>query len=274
MPRLQSSIFKIVAALSVFATAVGAGATASAGGYYGGFGGYYGHGGGFYAAHHRGFRGGYRRGYHRGYRHRRGANGAAIALGVIGGAIILSEAARASERRRYEEERRYRDYYDDRYDRYRQRRYDRYDEYDRWDGRQYDRDENEREWRRYDFDRDDERVFEEEAPASGATRDDRPVRPSDDIDDILEGGPDDDQDRPPVIVADRAFAACMRHAAGALGDQGLRLYGPDRPDTAEDRGETYRVTARVTARNARGERWRRDLVCDATGTRVYRLELI
>jgi len=250
----QSKFRRLLLCLAASATTLGVSAPAFAGGSYfsAGYGsGYYG-GGGFHSSSfkgHRGFRGhrSFRghRGYHRGHgrRHGGGGKGAVIALGVIGGAILLSEAARADERRGYA----------------RERYYDRRDRYDR---------------RRYRS-RNSNRTILRERDNEGVTGDEGGR--SDDLDSALEGGRVDRNDGgpAPISISYRgAYATCMTHARKALGDRGFILAAPDRPETAEDAGGAWRITATVSAQNQKGESWNRAMYCEATEDRVFLLELI
>ncbi len=251
--RLKQVLISLTAAATVF----GASAPAFAGG--GGYsvGVYSGYGGGYYAAGYRGHRGYHRQ--HRRYHRGGGGKGAAIALGVIGGAILLSEAARAEERQRYEEERYYRDrYYRDRY--YRDRYYDRY-ERRRYDDRDYeDRGYEDRSYL-------PEREYDDNG--EGNTSDDALERE-------LEGGAPLGADGPgPISISYRgAYDACTKHARRALSNRGFILAAPARPETAENVGGAYRITATVMAENNRGESWSRAMYCEADENRVYLLELI
>ncbi len=248
--RLRKAVFGASAA----AVALGMGATASAGGGYVSAGyssGYY--GGGYYAA-------GYKshRGHHRGHgrrHHRHGGGGgkaAAIALGVIGGAIILNEIAEDRERERYARER----YYEDRYARpanvYDDRGYDNRG----YDSRGYDDDYYEDEYYDEEYDSDAEAgaydgVYEEE----------------------LDGGAPAVRPEPIRVSSAAAYETCLRHARTALGERGFVISAPYRPDTVEARGGAVLMTATVTAQRG-GERWARAMSCEASETRVYRMELI
>ncbi|WP_428407050.1 hypothetical protein [Hyphococcus sp.] len=232
---------KLILSLAAASLALGAVSTASAGGYHGGH-----HG------HHR---------HHGHHGHGGGGKGAAIALGVIGGAIILNELAEDRARDRYYENR----YYQDRYyeSRARERAYE--DGY--YDGRADER--------RYD-DRYD----------NGAYYDDRGADYDDYDGSGLAGGepayggppayrtPDTAYDRAPrPISAAAAYRVCLDHARGALGERGFVVSAPYRPETVEDRGGALLMTATVTA--SRGaDMWSRAMSCEASEGRVYRLELI
>lgn len=236
---------------------LGTGAPAMAGGgYYGG--GYYGGGhysGGYYAAGYKSY------GHHRHYRHRHhryrhrhhhggGGKAAAIALGVIGGAIILNEIAEDRARDRYARDR----YYDGYYDGRRDQRTDRYYYDQSYDGGY----------------RDDGYAYKSEPP--GADDDgayDNGAYEDDTLDDRLEGG----GAAPIPISVDAAYDACLRQARAALGERGFVVSAPYRPDTAEDRGGAWLMTATVTAQRG-PDRWSRAMSCEASDNRVYRLELI
>ena len=202
----------------------------------------YGHGyyGGYH--HYAGYHGGYGRHYrhHRRHRHGHGAGkGAAIALGVIGGAIILNELAEDRARQRY---------YEDRY-------YDRYDRYDRYSRRAEP------------FDRGhagEERLPEESYGGAGedASLDER-------LDGKFDGGPE-----PIRISSHAAYETCISHARAALADRDFMLAAPASPDTADDVGRGWKMTANVTAQSRSGESWTRAMYCEADESRVYLLELI
>lgn len=234
---------KLLLAAAASLTALGVAAPAAAGGhfghvgysshYYGGHHGYYGH---------RGFR-------HRGFHRRRhgggGGKAAAIALGVIGGAIILNEVAESRADRRA---------YDARYS----DRYDRYDRYARRAQPTYDREAFKR---GYEEGYSEGRANDIEAGGDGAA----PRA----LDTRLDGGPE-----PIRFSAAEAYQTCMTHARSALGDRGFLLAAPPTPETAEDTGGAWKMTATVSAQNAAGESWSRAMYCEADETRVYLLELI
>ena len=271
MSRLR--IRKSFLSLAALVMGLGFSVPAAAGGGHYGYGYHSGYGG-YYKTGYRGHRYG-RHHHHRRHHRGGGGKGAAIALGVIGGAIILSEAARASERRRYEEGRYYRRY--GRYDGYDRRRYDeRYYRDDDWyDERDFDRDYMPE--RDYDDDRDVERRGQDRRDEN-REYDRREFDGADDLERELEGGAADRerQRRPRTITATArgAYGACAEHARQALANRGFRLSIPARPETAEDMGRAYKITATVVAQNDRGERWRRALYCEANDDRVFRLELI
>jgi hypothetical protein len=194
------------------------------------------------------FAGGYR-GYYGGHRHHHhghGGKGAAIALGVIGGAIILNELSESRARDRY---------YEDRYyaERARTRAY-----YDGYEEGRYDE-------RRYD-DRYDEGAYSSGGDyyEDGAYEGDYG----------LEGGSAPAPVREPVrISSGAAYQTCLDHARRALGERGFVVTAPYRPDTVEDRGQALLMTATVTAQRG-PDRWARAMSCEASEYRVYRMELI
>jgi hypothetical protein len=231
---------KFILCAAAAATTLSVGTSAFAGGYYGGHGGYYGGGhGGYYS--------GYGHGYgHGGYGYSHGGHGggkaAAIALGVIGGAIIVNELAESKYRRRA---------YEDRYER-------RYDRYSRRAVRTYDTGAFERGY--------------EEGYARG--RDGGAGAPADDDLDVQLEGRADGGPQPIRLTYDNAYKTCTKHARVALGNRGFILAAPNRPDTAEDLGGSWKMTANVTAQNQNGESWTRAMYCEADDSRVYLLELI
>lgn len=241
--KFSSLLTKSVAILAAASLTMGVGVSANANGFHGGF---YGGHGGFHKSGFVGSRGFSRsRGFssRRGFRRGGGGKGAAIALGVIGGAILLSEAARADERRRYSE-RRYEDRYRDRYDSY------------RGDGGSFERGYEEG-LRRGREESGNTAAGGREPQLEGAgTR-------------SIDGGPE-----PIRYSAADAFRTCTKHARRALSDRGFILSAPASPETAEDQGGAWIMTANVQAANNRGESWNRALVCEADADRVYRLELI
>ena len=208
------------------------------------------------------FAGGSRPGYHHsshyhGHYHRRGGGkGAAIALGVIGGAIILNELAEDRARDRYYQDR----YYQDRY--YEQRARDRAYDQGYYDGRS-----DEQRADRYDDDRayydgryDDDAAYDESGLAGGGP--------------VYETPGASDYDRAPrLISASAAYSACLTHARRALGERGFVVSAPYQPDTVEDRGGALLMTATVTAQRG-ADSWSRAMSCEASESRVYRMELI
>jgi hypothetical protein len=224
--------------------ALGAGATAMASGYVSA--GHYspGHSYGYYAAgyhggdyYNYGYGHGYGYGYGNGYGHGGGGAAAAVVLGAIGGAIILNEVSESRANRRA---------YDDRY-------YDRYDRYSSrarplntgYAGR--------------------ERLPRESyggAGEAGTLKDES-------LDASLDGGP-----APIRISSGAAYATCVSQARAALADRNFTLAVPDRPDTADDIGGAWKMTANVTTQSPQGESWTRAMYCEADASRVYLLELL
>ena len=255
--KLFRSRFLVAAALAAGAMfAVTAPTPAQAGGY-----GYYGY--------HAGYKHGYygRRHYrHRHYRRHHGGGGkaAAIALGVIGGAIILNELAEDRARQRAYDERYYRSrpyygggYYSDR-------------GYGGGYGRGYEQ----------GFERGFERGLDEGALAPGSPAPPRaPARPletlpsapsgGDDLDAVLDGGPNE---AGRISVAE-AYQTCLRRVRSALSERGFILSAPFEPDTADDLGGAYRMTATVMAQRGSDD-WSRAMTCEADEGRVYMVELI
>ncbi len=239
-----------LAAGAVFA--VNAPAPAQAGGY-GYYGGYYGYHGGYY---------GRRRFHRRHYRRGGGGRAAAIALGVVGGAIILNELAESRARQRA---------YDARYYGYRRPYYydpGRPDSYQRGFENGFDR----------GFDRGyDQGAIAPGAPAAPAAPgsyrplETPPSAPSggDDLDAVLDGGPDE---AGRVAVA-AAYGACLRRVRTALSERGFILSAPYEPETADDLGGAWRMTATVMAQRG-AEDWARAMTCEADEGRVYMVELI
>lgn len=256
-PKLFRSRFLVAAALAAGAMfAVTAPTPAQAGGY-----GYYGyHGGykhGYYGRRH------YR--HHRHYRRHHGGGGkaAAIALGVIGGAIILNELAEDRARQRAYDERYYRarPYYGGGY--YSDRGYGGY-------GRGYEQ----------GFERGFERGLDQGALAPGSPAPPQaPARPletlpgapsgGDDLDAVLDGGPNE---AGRISVAE-AYQTCLRRVRSALSERGFILSAPFEPDTADDLGGAWLMTATVMAQRG-SEDWSRAMTCEADEGRVYMVELI
>ena len=207
--------------------ALGAGAPAKAGG-----GHYYGHVGYYHGYYGKPYYGGHRH-YHHHYhrRHHRGGGGgkaAAIALGVIGGAILINEVAESRARERY---------YRDRY--HRDRYAARATATPYYPARTYD-----------------------PGPTDGNLSDDT-------LEGRLDGGPE-----PIRSSIETAYKACTRHARAALADRGFVLAAPSAPETADDIGGAWKMTATVLAEDRRGESWSRAMYCEADDNRVYLLELI
>lgn len=229
---------KLILSLAAASLALGAVSTASARGYHG--------------HHHR----------HHGHYHKGGGGkGAAIALGVIGGAIILNELAEDRARDRYRDR-----YYEDRYyeSRARERAYE--DGY--YDGRAADSRYDDR----YEDDAyygDDDAYYGDESYDDTGLAGAGPVEPA-----PVYRTPDTNYDRAPRrISAAAAYQTCLDKARGALGERGFVVSAPYRPDTVEDRGGALLMTATVRAQRG-GDSWARAMSCEASENRVYRLELI
>ena len=244
--RLQKFSIGLLAALTVAAFNTPASAN---GGYYGGYGFY---GSGFHGGFHsggfrssgfrgRGFRGrGFRsRGFRgRGFRRGGGGRAAAIALGVVGGAIIINELAEDRARSRSFDGRR-----SDRF---------RGDNYDDGFAEGFERG-------RESLEQPAERPAE--IPSTNG-------RTDQDVDRALDGGPE-----PIRVDYGRAYDACLQQAREALGERGFVLSAPYKPATAENRGGSWVLTATVNAQRG-ADAWSRALSCEADSGRVYRLELI
>lgn len=244
LPKVVIPRYLTVAAIAVGAAfALGAPTPAHAGGN-----GYY---GGYYGGYHGGYKHGYYgRRHHRHHRrhYRRGGGGdaALIALGVIGGAIILNEYADSRARQRAYDERYYRarrpyngGYYESR------RPY--YDDYDR----------------SYDSGR---AYAPSERPLETA-----PTTPSggDELDTVLDGGANE---AGRISVAE-AYQACLRRVRTALSERGFIVSAPYEPETADDLGGSWKMTATLmTQRGA--EDTSRAMYCEADAERVYLVELI
>jgi len=188
--------------------------------------------------------------HHHGYHHGGGGKGAAVALGIIGGAIILNEIAEDRARDRYYEDRYYRDTYN-------RRAYRDGYEAGRADGSRYD-----------------DRGYYDDRYDGGADYGDDASYEGEAYDDELAGGPegpDRGQLRP--ISARAAYQTCLNHARQALGERGFVISAPYQPDTVENRGGALLMTATVTAQRG-PDRWSRAMSCEANEGRVYRLELI
>ncbi|MFN3959811.1 MAG: hypothetical protein ACK4NP_07855 [Parvularculaceae bacterium] len=206
-------------------------------GYYGGYDyyapryaghGYY--GGGRHWRHHRG-RGGLS-----------GGEAALIAVGIIGGAILIDRALDDRRDRyddRYNDDRRYRDRdYDDR------RRAGAFDDeyYYQRDSRPYEYDDETRNARRDDFSRDD--TFGAGEP------------------ELLGGEPRSGSvDR---VAVNAAFRECVAETRGAAGAGGLTVAMPGAPTDIETLADgSVRMVAQFRASNGRGEEWSRRFVCEA-----------
>jgi hypothetical protein len=160
-----------------------------------------------------------------------------IALGVIGGAIILNEAAESRARARAYEARS-------------ANRYDRYDRYDRNSRRSTPAYEANNEAGVYSAEPENGNLSESE------------------LEPRLDGGPE-----PIRLTYADAYRACTKHARAALGNRGFILAAPAEPETAEDVGGAWKLTATVTAQKG-DDRWSRAMYCEADDSRVYLLELI
>lgn len=198
-------------------------------------------------------RGGHGHGHGHGHHHRHGGGGkgAAIALGVIGGVIILNELAESRARDRAYQDRYYRDRaYEDRYydERYRD---------DAYYGDGYDDDYG-------DYDDYDDEAYDDSGLDGAEPADRGPAY----------GTPDTSYDRAlRPISAGAAYRVCLDHARRALGERGFVVAAPYQPDTVEDRDGALLMTATVTAQRG-PDRWSRAMSCEASESRVYRLELI
>ncbi len=234
--KLAMSLAAIATAFSMSAPAFAGGGHVSVG-YYGGY-----YGGGYHYAGHRSY------GRHRHYRRHRGHHGgggkaAAIALGVVGGAIILNELAEERARQRA---------YEDRY-------YDRYERYSTRAAPYYPQDD--RDYLPGNAPDD----YKSDGPVDGNL--------SDDLEEQLEGARNDGGPAPIRLSYEGAYSACLTHARNALGDRGIVLSAPCKPETAEDFGVAWKMTP--TGLAARGaESWSRAMYCEADEGRVYLLELI
>ncbi len=211
------------------------------------------------------------RGYHgHGHGHHRhggGGKGAAIALGVIGGVIILNELSESRARERAYDDRYYGARapvrtYDDRY--YNDRRYDdRYE--DRYeDDAYYGADDDYDDYADDDYDYDDDEAYDGSGLAGGGPVDRRPAYEA--------PGAGYDRALQPISSA-AAYRICLDHARRALGERGFVVAAPYRPDTVEDRGAALLMTATVRAQRG-GESWARAMSCEASESRVFRMELI
>ena len=221
---------KLMLSLAASAMVLGLAAPALAGGdfhgsitYSTGYGGYYPAGHGYYRPYPY-------RSYHRPHHH--GGDGAAIALGVLGGVILLNELAESNARARADA------YYGARYNRYSAPRYS--------DPVIYPDDD-----------------YYGDAPADGALSDDYG----------LEGGANDGGPAPIRLSSADAYNACMVHARAALSERGYIFAAPSEPETAEDAGRFWKMTANVTTSDGRGGEWTRAMYCEAVPGRVLLLEL-
>jgi hypothetical protein len=253
-PRQKLSAGKRVKAalLAVAAMAVaGASTPAFAGGrHYGGYGGYYaGHGNFGHGYYGRGYYrpryyggGHYGRGHYRGRGGLSGGEAALIAVGIIGGAILIDRAL-DDRRDRYDDR-----YYDDR--RYRDRDYD-----DRRRAGAFD-DE-------YYYQR-DSRPYEYDDEIRSARAEDVERGPAFDAGEpeLLGGEPRSGSiDR---VAVNAAFRECVAETRGAAGAGGLTVAMPGAPTDIETLADgSVRMVAQFRASNARGEEWTRRFVCEA-----------
>ena len=231
---------KVLLSVAAAALVIGAGSSAFARGYHG-----HGHG------------------HHRHHGHGGGGKGAAIALGVIGGAIILNELAEDRANDRYRDR-----YYEDRY--YREQARDRAYEDGYYNGRA--------DARRYEERYDDGAVYDDsydDGAYDDGAYDDSGLAGGEPLDlGPAYETPDTAYDRAPLpISASAAYRVCLDHARRALSERGFVVAAPYRPDTVEDRGGALLMTATVTAQRG-GDRWSRAMSCEASESRVYRMELI
>ena len=236
---LSANARKLSLGIAAAAMVMSVSAPAFAGGGHRGHGASHGHGHGHGHGHNR----------HRGG----GGKGAAIALGVIGGVILLNELSEQRARDRY---------YDDRYyaDRSRAPAYGGSAYYE--DQEPYYGDDNYYEDSAYDDQYDDDQYDDQYN--------------GDAYDDELEGAPVAPRNTGPApirVSSAAAYQTCLDHARRALGERGFVVSAPYRPDTIEDRGGALLMTATVTAQRG-SERWARAMSCEASNARVFRLELI
>lgn len=177
--------------------------------------------------------------YGRHYRGRGGLSGgeaALIAVGIIGGAILIDRALDDRRDRyddHYDDDRRYRD------DRRRAGAFDD-DYYYQRDQRPYEDDY--RSGRGADYPRDD--VF-----AAGEPK-------------LLGGDPrSGSADR---VAVNAAFRECVAETRGAAGAGGMQVAMPGAPTNVETLADgSVRMIAQFRASNARGEQWTRRFVCEA-----------
>lgn len=208
-------------------------------GYYGGYDyyapRYYGYGHGYYG-------GGRHWRHHRGRGGLSGGEAALIAVGIIGGAILIDRALDDRRDRyddRYYEDRRFRDRaYDDR------RRAEAFndDYYYQRDARPYDFEDGDRSARGAEFPRDD--GFGSDGPE-------------------LLGG---DQATSAVnrVALNAAFRECVAETRGAAGAGGMQVAMPGAPTNVETLADgSVRMIAQFRASNARGQEWTRRFVCEA-----------
>jgi len=200
-------------------------------GYYGGYDyyapRYYGHGyygGGRHWRHHRG-RGGLS-----------GGEAALIAVGIIGGAILIDRAL-DDRRDRYEDR-----FFDDRRYRDDRRRADAFD-----DDYYYQR---------------DQRPYEDDYRSARGADD-----PRDDV--FGAGEPELLGGAPPSgaisrVAVNAAFRECVAETRGAAGAGGMQVAMPGAPTSVEKLADgSVRMIAQFRASNARGQEWTRRFVCEA-----------
>lgn len=186
------------------------------------------------------------RGHHRGRGGISGGEAALIAVGIIGGAILID---RALDDRRYDDRR-----YDDRYDRNRQYE-SRYDDRRAGDDYYYQRDSRSyddeiREPRRADYPQDE--VFSAGEPELlGATR----------------GAVDS-------AGVNAAFRECVAETRGAAGAGGMQVAMPGAPTNVETLADgSVRMVAQFRASNGRGQDFTRRFVCEADDRGVRFLQI-
>lgn len=250
-----------VALLAAAALSVAAAATPAMAGGYHGHGrhfdrGYYG-GHGYYGPRHYGPRyyghGHYGRHYRRGGVS--GGEAALIALGVVGGAILIDRALDDRRERydeRYYDDRRYRDRYDDRHDDRRGSGAFDDDPYYQRDSRDYYYDDEIRSARRDDLSA-REPFATGEPELLGAEPASRSV------------------DR---VAVNAAFRECVAETRGAAGAGGLTVAMPGAPTDVEQLADgSVRMVAQFRASNARGQEWTRRFVCEADEAGVRFLQV-
>lgn len=222
--------------------AVGLSSPASAnGGHFGVYGSHGFHGGGYYHSgkHFRGGRG-FRRGRHygrRGFRKGRG-DAALIALGVIGGAILLNEIVEEDRRRDYENRRR-----------------------------------EDRRYRAYDPERDNYYYQRGEtrnaARIDASSQDQNPYRPAPPRDDLELAGGDGVS-----FSVQRAFEACAVEARQAAHRDGQFIVTPATPtDIVQIGVDQVRISAALTASDQHGRQPLSLLTCEADAERITFLQL-
>ena len=207
-------------------------------------GGYGFHGSRYYGPRYYGH-GRYGRGYYRGRGGLSGGEAALIAVGVIGGAVLIDRALDDRRGRyddRYYDDRRYRDRYSD--DRRRAEAFDD-DYYYQRDSRPYD--DEVRSARGADLPRDD-------LPRDGRFDAGEPEL-------LGAGRAGGDLDR---VAVNAAFRECVAETRGAAGAGGLTVAMPGAPTDVETLADgSVRMVAQFRASNARGREWTRRFVCEA-----------